>query len=203
MFCRPEFEKSLRHWANRSNLDNILSDIYNGRIWKEFKDTNNDDSLNFFRNEVAGSHLGLMLNVDWFQPFNGTNHSIRAIYAVICNLLHNIRFKRENLLLLGMLPDLNEVSLHKINHYLASIVNELTSLWEGIILNRTYEHQLGKTICAALIMVSCDIPAARKICDHVSALVSCHRCQKRQIMRIISIILLEWEIWRIGLLSGI
>ncbi|GET59829.1 hypothetical protein GLOIN_2v1480991 [Rhizophagus irregularis DAOM 181602=DAOM 197198] len=28
MFCRPEFEKSLRHWANRSNSDNILSDIY-------------------------------------------------------------------------------------------------------------------------------------------------------------------------------
>ncbi|GBC38129.2 hypothetical protein GLOIN_2v1480991 [Rhizophagus irregularis DAOM 181602=DAOM 197198] len=90
MFCRPEFEKSLRHWANRSNSDNILSDIYDGRIWKEFKDTNNDDSLNFFRNEVADSHLGLMLNVDWFQPFDRTNHSTRAIYAVICNLPRNI-----------------------------------------------------------------------------------------------------------------
>ncbi|CAB4439471.1 unnamed protein product [Rhizophagus irregularis] len=121
MFCQPEFEKSLRHWANRSNSDNILSDIYDGRIWKEFKDTNNDDSLNFFRNEVADSHLGLMLNVDWFQPFNGTNHSTGAIYAV----------------------------------------------------------SLGKKIRAALIMVSCDIPAARKICGHVSALVSCHRCQKK------------------------
>ncbi|PKY27296.1 hypothetical protein RhiirB3_442938 [Rhizophagus irregularis] len=31
MFCRPEFEKSLRHWANRSNSDNILSDIYDGQ----------------------------------------------------------------------------------------------------------------------------------------------------------------------------
>ncbi|GET66054.1 uncharacterized protein LOC105342819 [Rhizophagus irregularis DAOM 181602=DAOM 197198] len=28
-------------------------------------------------------------------------------------------------------------------------------------------------------MVSCDIPAVRKICGHVSALVSCHRCQKK------------------------
>ncbi|GBC28501.1 hypothetical protein RIR_v02002709100 [Rhizophagus irregularis DAOM 181602=DAOM 197198] len=90
MFCQPEFEKSLRHWANRSNSDNILSDIYDGRIWKEFKDTNNDNSLNFFQNEVADSHLGLMLNVDWFQSFDGTNHSTRAIYAVICNLPHNI-----------------------------------------------------------------------------------------------------------------
>jgi hypothetical protein len=32
---------------------------------------------------------------------------------------------------------------------------------------------------AALILVSCDIPAARKICGHVSALVSCHRCEKQ------------------------
>ncbi|GET58964.1 hypothetical protein GLOIN_2v1786477 [Rhizophagus irregularis DAOM 181602=DAOM 197198] len=136
------------------------------------------DSL-YLAKKVADLHLGLMLNVDWFQPFDGTNHSTGAIYAVICNLPHNIRFKRENLLLLGMLPGPNEVSLHKINHYLAPIVNELTSLWEGIILNRTYEHQLGKKICAALIMVSCDIPAARKICGHVSALVSCHRCQKK------------------------
>ncbi|GET58963.1 hypothetical protein GLOIN_2v1786477 [Rhizophagus irregularis DAOM 181602=DAOM 197198] len=98
------------------------------------------DSL-YLAKKVADLHLGLMLNVDWFQPFDGTNHSTGAIYAVICNLPHNIRFKRENLLLLGMLP--------------------------------------GKKICAALIMVSCDIPAARKICGHVSALVSCHRCQKK------------------------
>ncbi|PKB97272.1 hypothetical protein RhiirA5_301853, partial [Rhizophagus irregularis] len=77
-----------------------------------------------------------------------------------------------NLLLLKILLDLNEVSLHKINHYLALIVNELTSLWKGIILNRIYKHQLGKKICAELIMVSCNIPVARKICSYVSALVS-------------------------------
>ena len=48
----------------------------------------------------------------------------------------------------------------------------------GITLNRTYERQNEKKIRAALILVSCDIPAARKICGHVSALVSCHRCEK-------------------------
>jgi hypothetical protein len=115
-----------------------------------------------------------MLNVDWFQPFDGTNYSTGTIYAVICNLPCDIHFKRENLILLGLLPGPNEVSLHKINHYLAPIINELTSLWEGITLNQMYEHQEGKKIHAALIIVSCDIPAARKICDHVSALVSCH-----------------------------
>jgi hypothetical protein len=66
-----------------------------------------------------------------------------------------------------------------VNHYLAPIVNELETLWAGLTLNRTYECENGKRVRGALILVSCDIPAARKICGHVSALVSCHRCEKK------------------------
>ncbi len=91
----------------------------------------------------------------------------------------DIRFKRENLLTLDLLPKLNEVSLHKINHYLTLIVDELEFLWDGITLNRTYECQGGKYIRAALILVSYDISAARKICGYVLALVSCHLCKKK------------------------
>ena len=78
------------------------------------------------------------------------------------------------------MPSLNEVSLHKINHYLSPIITEFELLWEdGVTLTRTYECLDGKNIRAALILVSCDIPAARKLCGHVSALVSCHRCEKK------------------------
>ena len=66
--------------------------------------------------------------------------------------------------------------------------------WSGINLNKTYNCPTGKEIHAALILVSCDVLAARKICGHISALVSCHRCEKKQIMNIDSIILLEWLI---------
>jgi hypothetical protein len=173
-YNRPNFENFLRHWLNRTNSDEILSDIYDGQIWKSFKETNDENSPNFFRNETADSHLGLMINLDWFQPYDGTIHSTGVIYAAICNLPRYIRFKRENLLILGLLPGPNEVSLHKINHYLAPIVDELESLWNGIILNKTDNCPNGKKIWATLILVSCDVPAARKICDHISALVSCH-----------------------------
>ena len=176
LYRRPGFENSLRHWTNRPTFDNLLTDIYDGSVWQSFKGT---DSAKFFRSEMADSHLGLMINIDWFQPYDGTIHSTGAVYAVICNLPRNIRFKRKNILLLGLLPGPNEVSLHKINHYLAPIVNELESLWDGVTLNKTHECQEGKRIRAALILVSCDIPAARKICGHVSALVSCHRCEKK------------------------
>ncbi|GBC18472.2 hypothetical protein GLOIN_2v1775288 [Rhizophagus irregularis DAOM 181602=DAOM 197198] len=129
--------------------------------------------------EVADSHLGLMLNLDWFQPYDSTIYSIGVIYAAICNLPRDIRFRRENLLTLGILPGPKKVSLHKVKHYLAPIVNELETLWAGLTLNRTYECENGKRVRGALILVSCDIPAARKICGHVSALVSCHRCEKK------------------------
>lgn len=179
MFRRPGFESFLRHWANRAAFDNILTDIYDGQVWKTFKESSDQYSPNFFRPEVADSHLGLMLNLDWFQPYEGTVHSTGVIYAAICNLPRDMRFRRENMLILGILPGPNEVSLHKINHYLAPIVDELGSFWRGVTLNRTFECREGKRIRAALILVSCDIPAARKICGHVSALVSCHRCEKK------------------------
>src|SRR5262245_26276531 len=114
MYCQPGFENSLRHWASRSSYDNILTDIYDGQVWKNFKESTNESSANFFRSEVADSHLGLMLNLNWFQPYDGTVYSIGVIYTVICNLLRDIRFRRENMLILGILLGLNEVSLHKI-----------------------------------------------------------------------------------------
>jgi len=40
------------------------------------------------------------------------------------------------------------------------------------------EYREGRQIRVALILVSCDIPAARKICGHISALAACHRCEK-------------------------
>ena len=76
-----------------------------------------------------------MLNLDWFQPFDGTSHSTEVLYAAIYNLPRDIRFKRENLLIISILPGLNEVSLHKINHYMAPMVDELESLWSGMTLN--------------------------------------------------------------------
>ncbi|PKB95092.1 hypothetical protein RhiirA5_246819, partial [Rhizophagus irregularis] len=76
-----------------------------------------------------------------------------------------------NLLTLNILPVPKEVSLHKVNHYLAPIINELETLWTRLTLNHTYECKNGKRVCGTLILVSCNISATRKICGHVSALV--------------------------------
>ena len=179
MFLRPGFEESLRHWINRVQPDNVLSDIYDGWVWRNFKESLEPESDKFFRPEKADTHLGLIINLDWFQPYEGTIYSTGVLYAAICNLPRDIRFRPENMLILAILPGPNEVSLHKINHYLSPVITELQLIWEKMTLNRTYECPNGKVIRAAVIITSCDIPAARKLCGHVSALVSCHRCEKK------------------------
>jgi hypothetical protein len=170
LYQRPEFKQQLQKWTNRDANNDILTDIYDGKIWKNFPDTS---GIPYFTPEAADSHLGIMINLDWFQPFESSIYSCGAIYGVICNLPREIRFKKENMLTLGLLPGPKEVKLHKINHYLSPIVDELLEFWNGIEIPAA-----GKNIRLALICCSNDIPAARKLCGHVSALVSCHRCYK-------------------------
>ena len=67
-----------------------MTDIYDGEVWQTLKKSSQEDLANFFRNEVADSHLGLMLNLDWFQPYGSTVYSIGVIYAAICNLPRDI-----------------------------------------------------------------------------------------------------------------
>ena len=176
MFQQPGFEESLRHWSNCPIINNVLSDIYDGQIWRNLKSEQGD---NFFRPDKADTNLGLMINLDWFQPYERTVYSTGVLYATICNLLRDVHFLPKNMLILGILPGPNEVSLHRINHYLLPIITELESLWKGMALNRTHEHPNGKVIRAALIIASYDIPATQELDGHIFALVSYHRCEKK------------------------
>ncbi|PKC56874.1 hypothetical protein RhiirA1_473368 [Rhizophagus irregularis] len=79
----------------------------------------------------------------------------------------------DNMLMLGLLPGPSKVKLHKINHYLALIIDELLEFWDGIKISAA-----EKNIRFALICCSNDISVAKKLCSHISASVSCHRCYK-------------------------
>ena len=171
LYQRLEFKQQLQKWTNRQIDNGMLADIYDGEIWKNFPDTS---GVPYFTPETADSHLGIMINLDWFQPFDTSVYSCGAIYGVVCNLPRVIRFKKENILTLGLLPGPNEVKLHKINHYLSPIVDELLEFWNGVEIPAA-----EKNVRLALICCSNDIPAARKLCGHISASVSCHRCYKR------------------------
>ena len=73
MYKRPNFEELLKKWVNRNVVTGTMSDIFDGEIWKTFPsrlDTPN--SPRFFAPETADSHLGIIINLDWFQPFDSS-----------------------------------------------------------------------------------------------------------------------------------
>jgi hypothetical protein len=48
MFLRPGFEELLRHWAHRPIINNVLSDIYDGQVWRTLKESSEQGANNFF-----------------------------------------------------------------------------------------------------------------------------------------------------------
>ncbi|GET61562.1 hypothetical protein GLOIN_2v1849215 [Rhizophagus irregularis DAOM 181602=DAOM 197198] len=174
LYQRPDFENMLKLSGTQRNENNIYSDIYDGKVWKNFP----FDGSTFFTTETATTHLGLLLNLDWFQPFSYTQHSTGAIYASICNLPRSERNKPENIIYLGFLPGPKEAGLERINHYLVPIVDELLELWKGWKVPKTHQFSNGLEIKVALIVGSSDTPATRKLFGHGSAVMKCYRCDK-------------------------
>ena len=75
-----------------------------------------------------------------------------------------------------MIPGPGEPKLHKLNHYLAPIIDQFIELWKGIDISTN--ETSSKHIRAAIICCACDIPAARKLCGLISARAACHLCEK-------------------------
>ena len=94
MYQRPRFESLLNKWINRDTETGFMTDIYDGEIWKTFSshldNSDNSEQSRFFTPETADSHLGIMINLDWFQPFDSASYSSGAIYSVICNLSQDV-----------------------------------------------------------------------------------------------------------------
>ena len=90
-----------------------------------------------------------------------------------------MRFKRENILLVGLLPGPSEHT-HDINSYLKPLVAELQDLWKGVSMNVCHDGSNHRLVRCALLCVSCDIPAGRKSCLFLShsAKRGCSRCTK-------------------------
>lgn len=105
-----------------------------------------------------------MLNVDWFQPFKHLScFSVGAIYLVILILPRHLRFKRENVILVGIIPDMAKES--PTNSFLSPLIEELNEAWVNWF--HWYSSTSGniESFHLALLYVGYDIPASRKICD--------------------------------------
>ena len=159
---RNNFEESCESWRERKTEENVLSDVYDGKIWKKFSDPEHFDFFSKPRN------YGLVVNLDWFAPFKHVaSFSVGAIYLVMMNLPRCERFKRKNLILVGLIPNMNKEP--PTNTFMQPLVDELQEGWQnGFELDSRANGK--KTIYkVALICVGCDIPACRKLCGFLGS----------------------------------
>lgn len=100
LFARPGFESDINEWRSRNVPEDTLFDIYDGDMWFGIPDA--DDPNEPFVNHRRS--LLLTLNVNWFRPFRNVQHSCGAIYLTVNNLPRIKRFKKENVILVGLMP---------------------------------------------------------------------------------------------------
>jgi len=180
LLARPGFESMLEEWRGRAGDTpaTIVTDVYGGRIWRRFQSVNGTPFLS------APHNLAFALNVDWFQPFEHVQYSVGVLFLTLLNLPKDERVKRENIIILGLIPGGSERNADvSLNHFLQPLVDELKQLHPtngtGVRI-RTHDHPAGVNVRAALLMVACDLPAGKKVSGFAmhGANKGCSRCDK-------------------------
>lgn len=112
VFCFASIKSSLQKLVPEPNFveqceskRNLTSskgyaDVYDGELWKEYQTV---DGMPF----LAPNCYGLLLNVDWFQPYQHETYSVGVIYISILNLPRKVWFKCKNIILVGIIPGPN------------------------------------------------------------------------------------------------
>ena len=169
---RPGFVELCEHWHSWKESSNEVRDIYDGKLWKEYQYIDGQPAL------ASPYVYAVMINIDWFQPFKLTQASVGAMYLTLLNLPYQYRFKRENIILLGVIPGPSEPA-RDINEYLKPFVEELMDLFTGIPM-QIFDKSDPSIVRCVLLGVACDMPASRKTCGYLShsANLGCTKCYK-------------------------
>lgn len=165
--CRPGIEEQLdRNVFDTGSAEGVYRDIWDGDVLKHF--TGPDGSI-FVRQKNHGEASYVFgLNMDGFNPFTnkhrGPTVSCGAIYMVCMNLPPTLRYRPENMLLVGIIPGPRHPSLVEINHLLRPLVDDLLHFWyHGVHYTATHLYPQGRLVRCALVPVICDLPAARQM----------------------------------------
>ena len=156
---KPGMDNLIESCFDRNIENGIFADIYEGRVWKEFTDFNNQP---FFVKKTSEVHIGFALNLDWFNPCKHIQNSVGILYLTILNLPRHLQFREENTFVVGIIPGPCEPDVNEIHQYIEPLVDELLQLWAGQVI-RTPNYPIGRVYRAALIMIVCDAPAAQKV----------------------------------------
>ncbi len=169
LLSRPGIEDALEEMAAPRSKD-VLVDIVDGDIVRSIEDITGQP----FINPDSGEHrLVWAVSVDWFNPYlnkiAGKTASIGLIVLSCLSLPPGLRYKPENIYLMGIIPGPREPSTSQTNHYLRPLVDKFVESYSsGTWYTRTYKYPRGRRSRSALAVEVCDLPAARKVSGHTS-----------------------------------
>ena len=130
-----EFVESSMDWRCHASLDHgILKSVFDGKMWNDFLCY---DSTPFLQDPY---NYGLILNLDWFQPYKHLSYSVGVLYLSVLNLPSHLRYKDTYTIIIGVLPGPHEPKL-TVNSYMEPLVNDLLAFWSGVSL---HVHGVGE-----------------------------------------------------------
>ena len=169
LLCRPGIIDECQHWRKRDvPIPGVYADVYDGAVWKKFEQSGYFSQMHSY---------AFLLNVDWFEPYEYSVYATGVVFLCLLNLPRHIRYCQENILICGLIPGPKEPS-HTVNPFLEPLVEDFLHLWPGVEME--LRGGIISKVRAALICVSCDSPAVRKVAGFLShsATKGCYKCLK-------------------------
>ena len=136
---------------------------------------------------VLSGHLAIFrgwpLNTDLtlFVLSDGStvrDRSVGVIYLVLLNLPREERFKWENVIVAGIIPEMTKEP-KSLNTFLEQTVDAFKAFWKGVKLT-TSQSEIPLAYRGAVILASADLPSVCKLCGFKghSADRGCSKCFK-------------------------
>ena len=181
LLSRPGMEAIL----DRGTLFNDTEDMWDIKDGTRVRELGDPDGAVFWDGLKRGElRLAWSLSIDWFNPRGnkaaGKSTSTGSIVMACLNLPPSLRYRPENLFLVGIIPGPREPSVEKIGHYIELIVDMLNRSWrDGTKFECTESSDRGRTERSMLVVIVADLVASRKItgvASHSSKDFFCSLC---------------------------
>ncbi|KAG8902757.1 hypothetical protein FRB99_004148 [Tulasnella sp. 403] len=170
LLSRPGLEVMMDDISRKSKIKRNATDIWEARGIHEAKWK---DGLTFRTAPREQLRLVFTVGIDWFRVYHTGQSkktwSIGAIYLVCLNLPPSLRYRLENVCLVGIIPGPKKPSADEMNNLLTPLIDDFAELWDkGVWYSRTTEFPEGRLVLALLLLLVCDLDACRALAGFTS-----------------------------------